>query len=204
MALRIVTPPPVEPLSLSETKTFLRVEANDAETNTEIGAMIATARANLDGSAGWLNRALVMQTWDYTLAEFPARIDIPLPPLREVVSLSYVDGDGATQALVAGTDYVVIDRGDVSPSRIEPAYGKAWPQTRVQSEAVTLRFSAGYAPSGSPEDYVENVPAPIKHAMKLMIRDLYDQRSDFVAGRGITPVGAVRRLLAPYRVWSFQ
>jgi len=195
MNLKLVTPPAVEPLSLAEAKDHLRVDgtAEDAL----IGALVQAARESLDGAAGWLGRALVTQTWDWLLDEFPAASDralrVPLPPLQSVASLKYLDLAGTEQTW-SPANYLV--DAAAAPARILPAYGLAWPTARRVANAVTVRFAAGYGGAGN------LVPGPVRAAMLLLIGDLYRHREAKIDA-ALAGNPAVMALLAPYRVWGF-
>ena len=56
-----------------------------------------------------MGRALLTQTWDMYLDEFPCagEIIIPLSPLQSVTSVSYVDQHGATQTW-ASANYRIV------------------------------------------------------------------------------------------------
>ena len=158
--LDLVTAPPAEPVTLAEQKAHMRVDF-DAD-DTLIEALIKTARQHLDGPDGWLGRALVQQTWDMRLDGFPlissgGEIRIPLAPLISVDQITYRDPDGQTQTL-ASSVYQVVDGGSQRAFvTLEP--NQAWPGTQDRHDAVTVRFTAGYAPS---EDSPPATPPRLK------------------------------------------
>lgn len=151
-----------------------------------LAMLIAAARAAAELE---LHRYLVTQTVDLNLDCFPGQdprwfeghqsrmcygseYEIHLPPLVSVISITYVDSDGAPQTLAA--DQYLVDAKS-QPARIAPAYGLSWPATRQQANAVTVRFVAGYGAAAA-------VPACIKHWMLLQIKSGYDSRDQFVPG----------------------
>lgn len=154
--------------------------ANTTEDPTLV-MLLASARAHAEQL---LSRYLVTQTVDAKFDAFPCgylswretppRYAILLPPLQSVTSITYVDIDGATQTLA--TDQYTVDASSV-PARIEPSYGNAWPSTRDQANAVTVRFVAGYGAASA-------VPACIKQWMALRIKTLYDNRQQLTVGGG--------------------
>jgi 3-deoxy-7-phosphoheptulonate synthase len=81
--------------------------------------------------------------------------------IGSVVSINYVDSDGATQTLAAA-NYTVFTPTD-GPGVIELAYNESWPSTRAVPNAVTVRFIAGYANAAS-------VPAAVKEAGAHVLR----------------------------------
>jgi uncharacterized phiE125 gp8 family phage protein len=181
MNLKLITPPATVPLSLREVKEHCRVDADDSD--QLLVALIAAAVQHIDGPTGTLGRAITPQTWDLRLGWFPAEITLPLPPLRSVDQITYVDSDGATQTLSSSV-YKVVGLGDEGRrAAIVEAHDQTWPTTRAVPEAVTVRFTAGYT----------TVPEPIKQAMKLMVGHWFDNP-------GAPAPEAVAALLAPWRV----
>lgn len=154
--------------------------ANTTEDPTLV-MLIAAARKHAEQHIG---RYLVSQTLDATFDGFPTdytgwrdnppRHAILLPPLQSVTSITYVDTDGVSQTLA--TDQYLVDDAS-APARIEPSYGNAWPSTREQANAVTVRFVAGYGAASA-------VPACIKQWMALRIKTLYDNRQQLTVGGG--------------------
>ncbi|MAC89660.1 hypothetical protein [Maricaulis sp.] len=196
-----VTAPPAEPVSLTTFKAHAQIDHDDDD--TEVAIYLAAARGNIDGPDGWLGRALVQQTWDMKLDGFPLgaatpHIQIPLAPLISVDSITYRDTDGDTQTL-ASSVYQVVDGGSLkSFIALEPS--QSWPGTDARHDSVTVRFTAGYAPSeDSPPDYGANVPGPIKAAILLEAADMYRNRETRVIGNSVVELPTARRLLMPYR-----
>src|SRR3990167_7420015 len=137
------------------------------------------------------------------IRRLPARaecaIELPLPPLRSVTSITYVDQDGTTQTL-SSTLYTVDSSSE--PARITPAYGEVWPSTRDQVNAVTVRFVAGYDP-GSPADYRANVPWGIKFGLLQILTDMYETRQTLQPMQAYEVPEGVQRYLSQYRMWEF-
>ena len=205
-SLTLVTAPPAEPVTTAEAKSHLRVD--DSDSDTLIGTLVTAARQHIDARDGILGRALVEQTWDMKLDEFPAPgsgIMVPMPPLISVSSITYTDTNGDSQTLAA-SEYQVVGAGGYGRGEIVEAHSKSWPSTRDVPEAVTVRFTCGYESSASPKDYDAAVPQVIKQAMLLMVADMYENRETGVIGVSTSKIetsATVDRLLAPYRVSWF-
>lgn len=184
MALRRTTAP-AEPL-LTPAAVRFDLRLFDAAQDAEIAEFIAAATEELDGKDGALGRALVTQKWELTLSGFPcaSEFKIPLPPLQSVESITYVDSNGDTQTLA--TSVYAVDTAS-EPGVVSLKYGQAWPATRCQRDAVTVAFTCGYGAAG-------DVPERIKSAVKLKVKDRYDQAQD--------NAGAVDRLLFAFRVFG--
>ena len=196
MSLTLVTPPAVEPLSLEEAKSHLRVNFNDDDAIIQL--YIQAARSYVDGEDGFLGRCLVTQTWLLTLDAFPTdEIKIPLPPLQSIASITYDDPAGVSQTVSVDDYYVDVAK---EPGWVVPI--NSWPTPIDAINAVRILFTAGYEPGlDSPSDLTGNIPASIKAGMLLMIGSWYDQREDLVVGTIVQklPFGS-ENLFRPFRV----
>lgn len=193
MARTLVTPPTVEPISVAEAKSHLRVEISTDD--TLIGNLIAAARQHAETA---LRRALITQTWDLFLDAFPSRngaISVPLPPLQTIDSIKYVDTFGVTRTLT-GAKYKV--DAATEPARVVPTYDEDWPETREEINAVTVRFTAGYGDAG------DDVPEKLRQAMLLMIGHWYENREEVVIGGVPAPIPfAAKSLFRQEQVLTF-
>ena len=198
MALRLITAPAVQPLTLAEAKAHLRVDSSDDD--FLIASLIDAARAYVDGKDGFLGRALVTQTWEVVIDEFPENeIKIPLPPLQSVVSIKYDDSAGVEQTL-ATTEYTVDAVSE--PGWVVPVT-TGWPASIFEGiNAVRIQFVAGYPPgTDSPVDLAANVPGSVKAAMLLHVGAFYAHRENVVVGQtAVLLPWASEQLLRPYRV----
>lgn len=157
----------------------------------ELNALIRTARV---AAEGYTRRALVTQTWDLKLDRFPCwTIHVPKPTLQSVVSITYVDTNGATQTLDPST--YLVDTSS-TPARITPVFGGIWPVTLYQNNAVTVRFVAGYG-------LAADVPDGIKTWMIVRIKHLFDN-PDAVVLQGGTKVAEMPRMLVDGMLDDFK
>ncbi|CAH1670737.1 MULTISPECIES: hypothetical protein [unclassified Chelatococcus] len=215
MTVAVITPPaPI--ISAAEARSQLSIGPEIAD--DILDALIAAATEVLDGPDGWLGRALGEQTLEQRHSGLywvcsPVFM-LYYPPLIEVVSVKYRDPDGVEQT-VDPADYRVIGgAGATGIARLAPTYGTPWPRAQASEESVRITFRAGYPVV----DGKSTVPAPIRHAVQLGVRELLDvgrelflKREDVegvlnrewvvseAAGKVIG--GAVEKLLSPYRVW---
>lgn len=187
MPLVLVTAPASEPLDLDEAKEHLRVE--EPSDSTYILSLITAARQHVES---WTGRALITQTWELVLDEFPRGvIDLAKGRAQAIESLSYLDAAGASRTLAPGAYQVDLA---TESARIAPAVGTTWPATSGGLGSVRVRFVAGYGPAAA-------VPQAIKAAMLLLIGHLYEHRESEIAGPIISPWHfAVESLLMPYRL----
>lgn len=187
MGLSLVTAPASEPITLAEAKAHCRVDITDDD--TLISALIVTAREYCEG---YLHRKLITQAWDWTMEGFPSCFQFPFLPVSAITSVKYYDTANVQQTL--SSSYYQVDLYS-TPARVHLAYGYAWPSSYERSDAVVVRFSAGYANAAA-------VPQAIKQAMLLLIGHWY--RSREAAGTRVEeiPMG-VQALLFPLRLPGF-
>lgn len=190
MALRRTEAPAELPLRVDDSLRLQLRLFDDAE-DAIIEAMVAAATEHLDGKDGILGRALIEQSWELLLDSFPcaSEIRIPLPPLRSVESITYVDSNGDTQTLA--TSVYAVDTAS-EPGVVSLKYGQTWPSTRCQRNAVTIAFTCGYGTS-------DDVPERLKSAIKLMVGDLYANRE--AQGEAMVRNATADALIFPFKVF---
>lgn len=194
MALRLISAPTVEPISLAEAKSHLRVTHSTED--LIIAMYVSAAREDIEK---WTARALVTQTWELVLDEFPAdEIQLPKPPLQSVTSIKYDDGNGIEQTLDV-SEYTVDNVSE--PGWVVPT-PTGWPSTFEGINSVRIRFVAGYLSGNSPEDLAAGVPGPLKAAILLQLGRMYENREDVIVGTNVArlPVGTAEYLARPYRI----
>jgi uncharacterized phiE125 gp8 family phage protein len=183
MALKLITPPETLPITLTEAKAQLAVDFNDHD--DLIRLLMGAAVGYCDGPEGFLERALVDQTWDVVLDGFPNNeIRIPLPPLIEVVGVFYDDGAGNEQS-VAPDAYTVDSANE--PGWVLPTSPGSWPSTFSGINSVRVRFRAGYV-DNSTSPATGKVPDDLKQAILLYVGTLYAQRETVVVGNIVQAV----------------
>lgn len=191
MAYVIATAPAIEPMTTAEAKTHVRVDISADD--SYIDTLVKAAREFVEQ---YTRRALITQTWDLWLDEFPDGDELLLgyAPLQSVTHVKYVDSDGATATMTA-TDYVVDPYNE--PGKVVLKGSANWPTTTLRAvNGVNVRFVAGYGTAST------SIPQPILHAMKLLVGHWYENREQVII-TGAVPKEipfAVQSLLTPYRV----
>lgn len=183
MALKLITPPAAEPLTVADMAAHLRCDLTDQALYIE--ALIKAAREAAENETA---RALITQTWDLTLDAFPvvsnrnprAGISLPLPPLVSITSITYIDTAGITQTCVPST---YLCESSTDSAIIVPSYGQSWPATRNQLGAVTVRFACGYGNAAA-------VPEAIRLWMKFAVQEAYE---------GTPMTEFIRKMIYDYR-----
>lgn len=223
MAVKLVTQPSVEPVSLDEAKANIRVD--DAFDDAAIERRIISAREEAENIC---RRAFITQTFELYLDSFPSlnnqntvfgymseqistygvgtvrnysvrfrgqRIDLPFPPLQFVDSIKYYDTLGTLQTLNAAA-YLVDAISE--PGCITPAPSMSWPDTQQRVNAVQIRFTAGY---GNAAD----VPKNIKEWILMQVGALNENRESIAVGSRLVVVNLpfADRMLDRYKIASY-
>lgn len=202
MPVSVKTAPPVEPVTLEEARSHLRLVARGSPASHPDDDTIESAiQAAREHAESFMWRSIVETEFEWRFDDFPANsstaLVLPRNPALSVSSISYKDSDGADQAF---TDYT-LSLGDAR-SFIVPDYNESWPEARGHTNDVTVTFKAGYAMEpGSPDDYRANVPAAIKRAILFLVGHMYENRESVTVGAQAMKVPQTfENLLWPHRV----
>jgi uncharacterized phiE125 gp8 family phage protein len=157
--------------------------------DTQIEQWITTAREYVEE---YQNRALITQTWDLWLDEFPCRsyIEIPRSPLQTVAHIKYYDEDNVAHTFNASL-YTV--DANTQKGRVFLNAGEIWDNDSLRPfKAVNIQFTAGYG------DDASDVPEIERNAIRLMVGHFYENRENANTDRLYTiPDGA--RALSNFR-----
>ena len=177
----VVVEPPSPVVSIEEAKAHLRIDGDDED--VLIAGLIAAATGHIDGPDGWLGRAIGPQLLELRLDgdECGRCVSLPLPPVIELVSITYTDASGAT--VNADLAAFALYDNDLCPA----GASFPWPSGVSRREAVRVRYRAGYP----------TLPPAIRVAILLMVGDLYVNRQ----GGSDAGTAAAAALLHPYRVY---
>ena len=223
MAVKLVTPPSVEPVSLAEAKAHLRVDV--ADDDLLIANLITAARMQAENLC---RRAFVTQQYGLYLDSFPlyayngvingyvpldqspsawmpmrnylvrfrgGRIDLPFPSLVSVESVTYTDTNGVLQTLP--TDQYLVDNIS-EPGCITPAPNTYWPNTQNRVNAVKISYTSGYGNAAA-------VPAGVKAWILLRAAALYENREEVAVGSRlvVADLTFVNGMLDAYKIASY-
>ena len=184
-SIRTVSPT-VEPVTLAEAKTHLRITSTDDD--TWITAAITAAREDAEAMT---RRALITQTWALALDEFPDAIQLSPARVLGISSVTYYDEDGVQQTL-AGTSYDLDNYSE--PAWLVPAAGYSWPSTLEKVNCVIVTYTCGYGASAA------SVPEPYKMWIKMRVAAMNENREQLAAGDAPEAVTALDGLLDRFRV----
>ena len=188
MALVMTAAPSIEPISLAEAKAHLRIDGNDED--ALLDSLIAAARMFVERA---LSLALVTESWSLYLDGWrrSGTIVLPIQPVQAVTAVRVYD-PGDTPTEVNSETYSV----DVlsEPARLVLSAEAVQLSPARLLNAFEVAFTAGYG------DEVSDVPAPIRHALKLLVAHWFEHREPVVLGIAPQEVPAtVAGLLLPYR-----
>lgn len=203
-SFKLVTAPAVEPVTLAEVKTHLRMDTGDAD--ALITSLITAAR---EWTENYTGRAFINQTWRMWLDNWPlpnrdgiSCVILSRAPLLSVSSVKVYDEDDNSTTWSADNYFVDTAR---EPGRLALRTGAVWPTFERSANGIAIEYVAGYGSAAS------NVPETIKTAIKQLVAHWYEHRGDAVlspSNRGDTMVLqafvniplVIQALLAPYRV----
>lgn len=180
-----LSPPAQEPVSLSEAKTFLRLDQN-AEDDL-LGTLITAARLMVEAASG---RLLVDQAWRIVIDRWPdgGEIRLPLSPLSAITAARVYDLLGVAQP-VAPTALQLDTAADPPLVRVVaevPEIGRA-------RGAIEIDVVAGFGATASA------VPALLRQAVLRLAARWFEQRGDVVGRDAEALPPEIMALVAPFR-----
>lgn len=188
MALLMTAGPAVEPVTLAEAKAHLRVD--HADEDAFIASLIVTSRLHIEAALGL---ALITQGWTEGVDAWPAgrEIELSLRPVQSIDLVRVVTGP-STFATLSALDFVL--DGSAAKSRIVWQAAASRPIPAQAASGIEIAFTAGYG------DAAADVPAPIRHALLILLAHWYEQREPVEVSDKVLPLPSmVGDLLAPYR-----
>lgn len=178
----LITPATELPITVAYAKLHLKAISNVEDTLVE-----AWIRASTQYFEEQTGRPIMRATFEYWLDASPVetKIELPHPPLRSVVSVQYINEDGALTSFGDGASPETVSWQARYPEGpyarrgwIEPIYGASWPTPRVEAGAVRIRYEAGYATA------TDDVPELIKAILLLMVGQFDAFRSELHVSEG--------------------
>lgn len=185
MSMRVeqVTSPGGQPVSLDEVKRQIGLLDNNHD---------VLLSQFIDSTVAWVERhlqsRLITQAVRFIGEDFGP---LPIYPIQSIDSVVYDDADGVEQTL-SGSEYYTSLTG-FNPV-IKPVDG--WPALKDgKPGSVRIEATVGYG-------VASDVPADIKAAMLIRIKEMFANRGESVPGSsgmvGLSPV-TIDALLSPYR-----
>ena len=200
LSYRQLSQPTIEPVTLAQAKTHLRIDDTFTDDDAYVSALIMAARQYIEAYA---HRAIFNRRVLLTLDYFPwpgwgsttgstahdyfmhwyyrgLTIRLPLPGTVSVESLSYINNDGETVTTIDPKNYTVDTTSE--PARISPTPGYTWPyQQNYIPGQVRVQYTAGtYEPTLS-ESFI--VPADGQYTLA--------QSSSLITFLGVTDANGI-------------
>lgn len=190
MALVMTCGPAVEPVTVAEANAHLRLDGSAED--ILVASLILTSRLHIEAALGL---ALITQGWRLTLDRWPqsreaehGEVRFPLRPVQAVASVTVRALDGSP-AIVAPDTYLL--DGHALPPRLVP--NAAWPVPGRRAAGIEIAFTAGIGSAAA------DVPAPIRHAILLLVAHWYEHRDPLEIGSPAAAIPpAVSEILKPF------
>lgn len=163
MDLRIKTDIAQEVLSSDDVSQFIKFEDEDnADELALISGMIASVRTHFERRTGL---SFASRTYEALFKYYDKPYILPVQPVISVDKVEIVDPEGTKTELTLNSEY----------------YKKGLYQVEIICDYMTgsyydllVTFKAGFGDAAT-----EDLPADLKDAMKMQIKQWYDNRDDF-------------------------
>lgn len=188
MSAILLSAPALEPLTVAEAKSYLRVETDDDD--AVIASLIAAARSHVEAIT---RRALIAQTWRTVLDGWPpdGRLRLRMGPLRALIAARVFDANGNASTIDTATFVLDTAAGVVAA----PAW--ALPQPGRAVAGIELDIQLGYGTAAA------DVPDALRHAIRVLVAHWYDNRGQVAIGQSVPMIPpTVTAILNSFRVLS--
>jgi uncharacterized phiE125 gp8 family phage protein len=151
-----ITAPANEPLTLHESKHYLRIDHENDD--ALINHLIVTARMHAEN---WLRRSLISQTWKLGYDDgLPACVSLPMGPVRHINNITIVHKDAATTVV------------DSNRYHLNSAKTQLMLDSSITGFHIEISYDAGYGDSS------DDLPAPVRQGMLCHMASLYENRGE--------------------------
>lgn len=185
MTLLRTVEPAVEPVTLVEVKTHLRL-AHDSEDEL-LASLVRAARDDVERATGI---AMIEQRWRLVRDGWPCDGRVPLMrhPVREILSVTLFGSEGEA-SVMDPSDYLLDNISRPARLRFERR-----PEPFRAMNGMEIDFVAGFGEAGT------DVPDLLKRAMLMLVGHWHEFRAAFGGDRqqASYPAG-YERLIASYR-----
>lgn len=223
---KVIAGPAEEPITVEEARAHLEAPAYedsdvDPIDDTMIEGWLGAAREMCEQ---FLGLSLAPQTLEIALDSFPTTVldgltwvELPMGPVQEIVEIMAPAVEGFDTDDVdsdAGADEPIYADGQVNPgtyvldnyiwpARVVPVpLSSAWPAITAATNAIKVRYVAGYGDGGPP------MPRAARAAILICLASLYANRGDDPGALGLSRSAAgadqipasAEALLRPLRV----
>lgn len=185
MTLFRTVDPVLEPVTLADAKTHLRVTHSSED--SLIGSLVTAARQEVERQTGL---ALIDQDWRLILDDWPDAnvVSLARHPVSQVLSVTVFDTDGAA-SLVAPTDYQLDPHS--RPARL---LFHQLTSPGLCMNGIEIDFRAGFGATGT------NVPDLLKRAILMIVAHWFEFRGRYDAeAQPVSIPAGFDRLIAGYR-----
>ncbi len=154
--LQRITAPAAEPLSLSETKLYLRVDASDED--SLISNFISAARQVAED---YINISFINQSWKIGLDDY-ANFEVILPrgPVNSITSVKSITKTGV-ETTISSTSY-----------HLNAASDRLCFDALVTGHRVEIVYATGFGADAS------DVPEALRQALLAHVAALYEMRGE--------------------------
>jgi uncharacterized phiE125 gp8 family phage protein len=186
-----------EPVSLEQAKNHLGVALEFSDDDNLINILISAARERAEL---YCNRSFQQKTIDLFLDHWPGAynyysgvhgfVKLPRGPVKQINSIEYL-ADGTYQEFEGS--YTLNDA--MVPPKL--FFTSPLPAIIAAPMCVKITYTTGY-------DETNPVPDPVRAAIFMMIRTMYDHREDMIKGTIMTAnKNNSEYLLNNYRIFEF-
>lgn len=188
MTAYLLAGPAAEPISLAETKAFLRIDGS--EDDGVISTLIAAARLHVESVT---RRALIDQSWRIVCDSWPDDriVNLPVGPFSSLTQITTYDAEGVANSLALAQFQ---SETGATPSRLFLPPVVEGASVLRERGGIEIDYVAGFGATA------DDVPVDLRQALMSLVAYWFEHRDAvLIAGSGsVVPVG-FDALVSAYR-----
>lgn len=194
----IQTRPAGYPVTAAQVKDEIGLRSANTAHDTKLARHIKAATEWVEQHS---RRNLVQRVWDSYFDRFPSNngpIMLPKAPLISVEHIKYTDVTQSPELVTVATSVYTFEPTE-DAGVVYLQYNQSWPAASKVRNAVTVRFTSGYASSGSPEELAPYMPEDLRQAIIMIAIDLFEN-PQAQTDMQLYENKAVKAMIAPHKL----
>lgn len=185
VGFRLVTAATGEPVSAADAMAHARVD--DSSESTYVSGLVSAARAHCEMMTG---RGLSNEVRKLYAGDWSQCYDLDRTPIASITSVTYLPEDYSAAVTVDTGEYLLC-AGE--PDRVVFKNTFTFPALADRPDAVTIQYQVG----------ASILPPLLLAAIKMIVADLYDLRTESITGTIISKNPRVQQILESHRIGGF-
>lgn len=185
VSFRLVTAATAEPVTTADAMAHATID--DTNEAAYVATLVSTARAQVEMMTG---RSLTNEVRRMDASAWSQFYDLDRTPIASISSVTYFPEDYGN-AVTVDPSYYLLSVGE--PDRVIFKDTFNFPALADRQDAITVNYACSTG----------TIPAPLAYAIKVLVNDAFDLRTEQVTGTTISKSPRLQQILEAHRIGGF-